>query len=84
MTIGTSFTDDKDASWTIRTGFTDRIVVFHATREVAERSFLMDGSLYKGHLAWLSHILHFDEDTAIFGTLQHTLYMFEDIVCWHS
>ena len=63
-TIGTGFTDDKDTSKTIRTGFTDRFVVFHATREVMERSFLMDKSLYKGQLAWLLliHNLHFDED----------------------
>ena len=83
-TIGTGFTDDKDASQTIRTGFTDGFVVSQATREVTERCFLMDKNLYKGHLAWLLliHILHFNEDTAIFGTLQHILYMFEDIFCW--
>ena len=28
------FTDDKDASRTIRTGFTDRFLVFHALQEV--------------------------------------------------
>ena len=50
--IGTGFTDDKEASRTIRTGFTDRFVVSHDTREVTERRFLMDESLYKGHLAW--------------------------------
>ena len=46
-------------------GFTDRFVVSHDTREVTERRFLMDESLYKGHLAWLLLIqfLHFDEDT---------------------
>ena len=84
-TIGTEFTDDKDASRTIRTGFTDRFVISQATREVMERHFLMDKSLYKGHLACLllMHILHFDEDTAIFGTLQHIVYMFDNIFCWH-
>ena len=45
----------------------DRFVVSHATREVLERRFLMDESLYKGHLAWLLliHILHFNEATSI-------------------
>ena len=59
------FKENKDASRPIRTGFTDRFVVLHATQEVKERRFLMDESLYKGHLAWLLliHILHFDEDT---------------------
>ena len=66
-TIGTGFMDDKDASRTIRMGFTDRYVVSHAPCEVTERRFLMDESIYKGHLAWLLfiHILHFDEDTSI-------------------
>ena len=61
------FTDEKDVSRTIRMGFTDRFVVSHATREVTERHFLMDKSLYKGHMAWLLliHILHFDEDISI-------------------
>ena len=61
------FTDDKDASRTIRTGFTDRFVVSHALGEITERRFLTDESIYKGHLAWLSfiHILHFDKDTSI-------------------
>ena len=36
-TIGMGFTDDKDASKTIRTGFTDRFVVFHALQELTER-----------------------------------------------
>ena len=74
-TIGTGFTDDKDASRTIRTGFTDRFVVSHATWAFRERHFLMDKSLYKGHLAWLLliHILHFNEDTSMFRTLQHIL-----------
>ena len=53
QTIGTGLTDDKDASRTIRTGFTDRIVVSHDTREITERRFLMDKSLCKGHLAWV-------------------------------
>ena len=51
-TIGTGFTDDKDASRTIRTGFTDRIAVSQDTQELTERRFLMDESLYKGDLAW--------------------------------
>ena len=59
------FTDNKDASRTIRTGFTDRFVVSHDTCKVTERHFLMDESRYKGHLAWLLLIqfLHFNEDT---------------------
>ena len=83
--IGTGFTDDKDASRTIRMGFTDRLVVSQGTQEFMERCFCMDESLYKGHFAWLllMHILHFDEDTSIFGTLQHILCMFEDIFCWY-
>ena len=69
--IGTGFTDDKDASRTIRTGFTDRFVVSHCTREFMERRLLIDESLYKGHFAWilLIHILHFNEDTSMFGSL---------------
>ena len=57
--------DNKDASRTIRKGFMDRFVVSHDTREVIKRCFLMDESLYKGHLAWLLLIqfLHFNEDT---------------------
>ena len=47
-------TDDKDASRTIRMGFTDGIVVSHNTREFTETRFLMDESLYKGHQAWVS------------------------------
>ena len=80
------FTDDKDASRTIRTGFTDGIVVSHDTRQLMERCFLMDESLYKGHLAWLLliHFLQFDVNTSIFGTLQLLLYMFDDIFCWHT
>ena len=57
--------DNKDASRTIRKGFMDRFVVSHDTREVIKRRFLMDESLYKGHLAWLLLIQfwHFNEDT---------------------
>ena len=36
-TIGTGFMDDKDTSRTIRTGFTDRILLSHDTWEVTER-----------------------------------------------
>ena len=70
----------------IRTGFTDRIVVSNDTRELTEKRFLMDKSLYKGHLAWLLliHFLQFNVNTSIFGTLQLILYMFEDIFCWHT
>ena len=49
-------TDDKDASRTIRKGFTDVIVVSHHTREFMERRFLTDESLYKGHQAWVSQM----------------------------
>ena len=52
-TIGTGFMDVKDASRTIGMGFMDRIVVSHDTRELTERRFLVDESLYKGLLAWL-------------------------------
>ena len=76
------YTDEKDASRTIRTGFTDRIVVSHDTRELIERRFLMHESLYKGHLTWLIHFLQFDVHTSIFGSLQLTLYMFEDVFFW--
>ena len=44
QTIGTGFMEVKDASRTIRTGFMDRIVVSHDTRELTERRFLMDKS----------------------------------------
>ena len=66
-TIGTGFTDDKDTARTIRMRFMDRFVISNAFREVTERSFLMNESLYKGYLAWLLliHILHFDEATSI-------------------
>ena len=78
-TIGTGFTDEKDASRTIRTGFTDRIVVSHDTQELTERRFLMHKSLYKGYLAWLLliniHFLQFDVHTSIFGSLQLTVYV---------
>ena len=53
------FTDDKDASRTIRTGFMDRFFVSHCTRELTERRFGLDESLYKGHLAWLLLIYTF-------------------------
>ena len=64
-TIGTGLMDDKDASRTIRMGFTDRFVVSHDNREITKRRFLMDESLYKGHLVWLLLIQfwHLDEDT---------------------
>ena len=39
-TIGMGFTDDKDITRTIRTGFTDGIVVSHDTRQLTERRFL--------------------------------------------
>ena len=85
-TIGMGFMDDQDVSRTIRTGFTDGIVVSHDTRQLTERCFLMDESLYKGHLAWLLliHFLQFDVNRSIFGSLQLTLYMFDDIFCWHT
>ena len=51
LTTEMGFIDDKDASRTIRTGFMDRFVVSHDTREFTERRFLMDKSLYKGHLS---------------------------------
>ena len=50
------FMDDKDASRTIRMGFTDGIVVSHDTREFTERHFVMDESLYKGYQAWVSRM----------------------------
>ena len=53
------FTDEKDASRTIRMGFTDRNVVSHDTWELTKRRFLMHESLYKGHLAWLLLIYTF-------------------------
>ena len=49
-TIEKGFTDYKDTSRTIRTGFTDGFVVSHDTQEVTERCFLMDKSPCKGHL----------------------------------
>ena len=52
-TIGTGFTDEKDASRIIRMGFTDRNVVSHDTQELTEKRFLMHKSLYMGHLACL-------------------------------
>ena len=79
----TGYTDDKDASRMIRTGFTDRFVVSHGTQEFMERRSLMDERLYIGALCLALAHTHFSEDTSIFGTLQHILYMFEDIFCWH-
>ena len=64
------FTDDKDASRTIRTGFTDGSVVSYDTREFTERRFLTDKSLYKGHQAWVSQMALSavrGDPTAIFG-----------------
>ena len=46
------FTDGKDIPRTIRIGFTDIFSVLHSTRELTERHFVMDKTLYKGHLAW--------------------------------
>ena len=54
QTIGMGFTDYKDASRTIRTGFTDIMVFSHETREFTERRFLMVETLYKGQQAWVS------------------------------
>ena len=51
--MGMGFMDDKDTSRTIRTGFTDVIVVSHDTGKFMERCFLMDESLYKGHQEWV-------------------------------
>ena len=64
-TIGTGFMDNKDASRTIRMGFMEKFVVSHDIREFTERHFVMDESLYKGHLAWLWLIqfLQFYENT---------------------
>ena len=42
------FTDYKDASRTIRTGFTDVMVVSHDTLEFMERRFLMVETLFIG------------------------------------
>ena len=67
------FTDDKDASRTIRTGFMNVIVVSHDTQEFTERRFLMNKSLYKGHQAWLSQIALsavLGDPVVIFGNLQ--------------
>ena len=47
------FTDGKDVSRTIRTGFTDTFLVSHITRELTERYFVMDKTLCKIHLPWL-------------------------------
>ena len=70
------FMDEKDASRTIRTGFTDRIVVSHDTRELMERRFLMHESLYKGHLAWLLLIYTFCNSICIHQFLEaYTVYV---------
>ena len=57
--------DDKDASSTIRTGFTDRIVVSHDTWELTERRFPWMKAYIKGTwLAFGSYLQwHLDEDT---------------------
>ena len=47
------FMDGKDVSRTIRTGFMDIFSVSHSTWELMETHFVMDKTLYKGHLAWL-------------------------------
>ena len=72
QTIGMEFTDDKDTSRTIRTGFMNVMVVSHNTQEFTERCFLRDETLYKGQQAWvspmaLSAIL--GDSIAIFGEL---------------
>ena len=63
--------EDKEASRTIRTGFTDRFMVSHTSWEFTKKCFLMDESLYEGHLAWflLIHILYFNEYISMFGIL---------------
>ena len=75
--------------WTIgtRTGFMDKIVVSYDTQELRERCFLVDESLYKGHLAWPLLMYTFCNSMCIhqfLESLQLTLYMFEDIFCWHT
>ena len=59
------FMDDKDTSRTIRTGFTDVMVVSHDNRGFTERCFLMDETLREtirdsklGFLQW--HFLQFE------------------------
>ena len=75
QTIGAGFTDDKDTSRTIRTGFTDRIVVSHDTWELTERRFLIDKSLYKGYLACLLLIYTFCNSMCIHQFLEvYSLY----------
>ena len=78
--------DEKYASRTIRTGFTDRIVVSHDTQELTERRFLMHERLYKGHLAWLLLIYTLCNSMCIHKFLEvcSLLYMFEDIFTWHT
>ena len=53
------FMDGKDISRTIRTGFMDTFVVSHSTRELMERRFVMDKTLYTSHWAWLLLIYTF-------------------------
>ena len=52
QTIGIGFMDGNDVSRTIRTGFTDIFSVSHSTQELTERCFVMNKTLYKGHLAF--------------------------------
>ena len=75
-TIGTGFTEEKDASRTIRTGFMDRNVVSHDTRELTKRRFLMHESLYKRDLAWLLLIYTFCNSMCIHQFLEaYTVYL---------
>ena len=81
------FTDGKDVSRTIRTGFTDTLVVSHSTRELTERRFVMDKTLYKDHWAWVLLIYTFANSIANINfrkLLKLILYMFEDIFCWYT
>ena len=75
--------DEKEASRTIRVGFTDRIVVSHDTRELTERGFLMHESLYKGHLAWLLLIYTFCNSMCIHQFLDiYSLYCICFRICF--
>ena len=67
-------------------GFTDTLnfVVSHSTRELMERCFVLDKTLYKGHWAWLLLIYTFGNlmcKHQFLEILQLILYMFEDIFC---
>ena len=53
------FTDGKDVSRTISTGFTDIFSVSHSIWELTERHFVMDKTVYKGRLARLLLIYFF-------------------------